>query len=142
MNVPRLALAAVVTWIVFLVIGFVVNGVLLQGIYAQHAHVMRPAADMMLPVGLGVSLLGFFVFVYVYAKGYEGGSGLVEGMRFGVLVGMLLVCFANVWEYVVFPISTQLFVYWILDYIIEFAIYGMIVGYLYKVGPRPAPLSA
>ena len=136
MNFRRLALAAVVAWIVSMVIGYVVNEILLKDVYAQFASIMRSQADMNLPLGFAASLLGFFAFTYAYAKGYEGGSGMVEGMRFGVLVGILLICFAVVWQYVVYPVSGQLLVYWIIDTIVEFAIYGMIVGYVYKSPPR------
>lgn len=137
MRFGRLALAAFVAWVVFLVIGFVVNTVLLADVMARNADAMRPEANVManLPFGFAFGLVGFFVFAYAYAKGYEGGRGMVEGMRFGVIVGLLLVCFGVIWQYVVFPISGELLVYWILDYIVEFAIYGMIVGYLYKPAP-------
>jgi hypothetical protein len=85
-----------------------------------------------LPLGFAFALVGFFAFAYAYAKGYEGGKGMAEGMRYGVLVGILINCFATVWQYVVYPISGQLFFIMLVDYIIEFAVYGMIVGYLYK----------
>ena len=56
---------------------------------------LRPPAEMNLAFGLAASLLGFFVFAYAYAKGYEGGAGAVEGLRFGVVVGLLLACFSG-----------------------------------------------
>ena len=33
-------------------------------------------------------LVGMFAVAYIYAKGYEGGSGLQEGLRFGLLIGI------------------------------------------------------
>ena len=81
------------------------NNVLLADLYAQHAGVFRPQAEMNLVLGLAASLIGFFVFAYAYAKGYEGGDGAIEGLRFGVIVGLLLSCFAVVWNYVVLPMS-------------------------------------
>ncbi len=141
MNVPRLALAAVVTWIVSIVLGGVVNQFLLAGIYEQHAQVFRGQGDMNLPLGFASTLVGFFVFTYAYAKGYEGGNGLVEGMRYGILIGLVLICFGIVWEYVVFPVSNQLLMLWIFDNLIEFAIFGMIVGYIYKPAPKLAASS-
>ncbi len=78
MNHTRVAIAAVVTWAVSLGVGFFVNDVLLADIYAANQAVMRPEAEMtgMLPIGFVFLLLGFFAFAYMYAKGYEGGSGL------------------------------------------------------------------
>jgi hypothetical protein len=138
MNLVRVALAAVVTWIVYLGVSFVVHTILLVDIYQQHRAVMRPAeqANAILPVGFVFALVGFFAFAYAYAKGYEGGSGLQEGLRFGVIVGILICCFAIIWEYMVWPMSGTLLIAWMLENIIEFAIYGMIVGLIYKPSAR------
>ncbi|MEK6629129.1 MAG: hypothetical protein AABY89_00175 [Acidobacteriota bacterium] len=132
MNFGRVAASAVVAWIAFLVINPVVNNVLLADLYAQHAAVFRPQNEINLVVGLGAALLGSFVFSYAYAKGYEGGRGAIEGLRYGVIVGLMLACFAVVWSYVVLPISARLAVAWIVDTIAEMAIYGAIVGLIYK----------
>ena len=134
MNFSRLTLAAVVAWVVYMALGFLVNTVLLRDVLMQNAAAFRPEPELMsgLPMGFGFGLIGFFAFAYAYAKGYEGGNGMVEGMRYGVLVGIMLNCFATVWQHVVYPISAQLFTYMLIDYIVEFAIYGMIVGYLYR----------
>jgi hypothetical protein len=138
MNLIRVALAAVVTWVVYLGISFVVHTIVLADIYQRHRAVMRPEeqANAILPVGFVFALVGFFAFAYAYAKGYEGSSGLQEGLRFGVLVGILICCFATIWQYMVWPVSGTLLIAWMLDYIIEFAIYGMIVGVIYKPGTR------
>jgi hypothetical protein len=138
MNLPRVAIAAVVTWVVYLGVSFVVHTTLLIDIYNRHRAVMRPEeqASAILPVGFVFALVGFFAFAYAYAKGYEGGNGLQEGLRFGVLVGILLCCFAVIWQYMVWPMSGTLLIAWMLDNIIEFALYGMVVGLLYKSSNR------
>ena len=135
MNFSRLAVAALTAWAAFLLIGFLVHGVLLTDFYARQASGIR--VDPMSPaVGFGVALIGFFAFVYTYAKGYEGGSGLHEGMRFGVLVALMLITFAAVWGYIVFPVSAGLAAALAIDYVVEFAIYGMIVGSIYRPRKR------
>ena len=135
MNFSRLVLAALTSWAAFLVIGSVVHGVLLTDLYAEQASGVR--SEAMTPgVGFGLALIGFFAFAYTYAKGYEGGAGLQEGMRFGVLVALMLITFAAVWGYVVFPISGGLAAVLAIDYVVEFAIYGMIIGSIYRPWPR------
>lgn len=132
MNFARVAASAVVAWIVYLGVSFVVNSVILADLYAQHARVFRPEAEMNLAFGFGATLVGFFVFAYAYAKGYEGGTGAVEGLRYGVVVGLLVACFAVAWNYVVLPVSGALAVAWMVDTIVEMAIYGVVVGLVYK----------
>jgi hypothetical protein len=131
-NFGRVAAAAIAAWILYLGLSPLVNNVLLADLYARHASVFRPAAEMNLTFGLGATLVGFFVFAYAYAKGYEGGSGAVEGLRYGVVVGLLLATFSVAWNYVVLPVSGALAAAWIVDVIVEMAIYGTAVGLIYK----------
>jgi hypothetical protein len=125
-----MAVAALAAWILYFAMGYLVHGLLLRDLYLQHGPVMRPEADAsaILPAAFAVSLIGFFVFAYSYAKGYEGGSGLQEGLRFGVLVGLML--------YMLWPAQGGLLVAWLIDFIVEFALYGMVVGVIYR--PRPS----
>ena len=132
MNFGRVAAAAIVAWIVYLGLSPLVNNVLLADLYARHAHVFRPQAEMNVTLGLGAALAGFFVFAYAYAKGYEGGTGAVEGLRFGVIVGLLLAAFSVTWNYVVLPVAGALAAAWIVDVIVEMAAYGAVVGLVYK----------
>ena len=140
MNLARVAMAAVVAWVVYLGVSFAVHTVLLKDLYLQHLSAMRPEADQnaILPVGFFFALVGFFAFAYTYAKGYEGGSGAQEGLRFGVLVGILICCFRLIWDHMVWPVSLQLTAAWMVEYIVEFAIYGSLVGVIYKPSPRTA----
>jgi hypothetical protein len=140
MNLPRVAASAVVAWVLYLGVSYLVHTVLLRDLYLQHAAVLRPEAEAngILPVGFLFALVGFFAFAYAYAKGYEGGHGAQEGLRYGVLVGILICCFATIWNYMAFPIDRRLLLAWCLDYIVEFAIYGMVVGAIYRPVPAPA----
>ena len=105
--------------------------------YEVAFRMMAPPRSMPLSSRLALQLnvgvqIGFFVFAYAYAKGYEGGNRALEGLRFGVVVGLLLACFAVTWNYVVLPVSGSLGMAWIVDTLVEMAIYGVIVGLVYK----------
>jgi hypothetical protein len=134
MNIARVVAAAVVAWIVSLGIGFFVNTVLLADLALANTPPMRPEAEItgMLPMGFGFLLAGFFAFAYAYAKGYEGGNGVLEGVRFGLLVAVIIIGFAGIWQYIVFPITASLSVAIIVDTLVELTIYGAIVGAIYK----------
>lgn len=138
MNLSRVALAGFVAWIAFCAIGFLAHAVIMNDLYMAHASIMRAEADAnaRLPLAFVASLVGMLAFAYAYAKGYEGGRGIQEGLRFGVLVGVMLIAFVVVWDYMTYPLSRTFLFALVVDYIIEFAIYGTIVGLIYK--PRPA----
>jgi hypothetical protein len=80
-----------------------------------------------LPIAFAFMLAGFLVFAYVYAKGYEGGSPVVEGVRFGVLVALMIDAFAMSWWWATVPIDRTLSMAMMVDYIVEYALYGPIV---------------
>ena len=80
LDMGRVAAAAVVAWLVHLALTGFVWGSILPDFLRQFAGLFRPAASMNLVLGYGGSLVGFGVFAYAYAKGYEGGTGVVEGL--------------------------------------------------------------
>jgi hypothetical protein len=134
MNFARVAAAAVVAWIVSVPVGYVANEIVLRGLYDANAAAFRPPAALQanLPIGFGLMLIGFLAFAYAYAKGYEGTNGTMEGIRFGVLVAIMIDGFSVVWNYVTTPISGSLSMAMMIDIIVEFALYGAIVGSIYK----------
>jgi hypothetical protein len=134
MNFARVAAAAVVAWIVSIPVGYVVNEIVLRDLYDANAVAFRQMEQLQanLPIGFGFMLVGFLAFAYAYAKGYEGTNGTMEGIRFGVLVALMLDGFALVWTYVTTPISGALSMAMMIDAIVEFALYGAIVGSIYK----------
>jgi hypothetical protein len=117
-----------------------VNAVLLADVARANAAVLRPEAEFTanLPIGFAFLLLGFFAFSYAYAKGYEGGNGVMEGIRFGVIVAFIVIGFGVIWQYVVFPITPAFGAAIVIDTIVELAIYGAIVGAIYKPVGIPA----
>jgi hypothetical protein len=144
MNFARVALAAVAAWVVSIPMGYVVNEIVLKDLYVSNAAAMRPEAEIMsnLPIGFGFMLVGFFAFAYGYAKGYEGGQGIMEGIRYGVLIGLMVDCFAIAWQGLTIPLGSSLVAAMMVDYIFEFALYGGIVGLVYKPAGAPVKRAA
>ena len=134
MNFARVAMAAVAAWVVSIPVGYVVNDIILKDTFTANAAVLRPEAEVManVPLGFVFMLGGFFVFAYVYAKGYEGGQGIMEGIRYGVLVALMINCFAFSWWYITVPINGAMAVSMMIDAIVEYSLYGAIVGAIYK----------
>ena len=134
MNYGRIAAAALVVWILSIPIGYLINDVLLTGIFAANAAAVRPLSDVLprLPIGFGMMLLAYFALAYTYAKGYEGGNGVAEGARFGITIAVVLSGLALVWLYVTFPITGSMVVARIAQAFVEMPIYGAIIGSIYR----------
>jgi uncharacterized protein YqgC (DUF456 family) len=94
MNLGRIAIAAVAATVVYYVYGFLVERLLIRKAFSPYSAVYRSAETMpgYIPLGFACTLIATFVIAMTYAKDYEGGSGTAEGLRFGVLVGIFVVC--------------------------------------------------
>jgi hypothetical protein len=134
MNYGRLALAAVVATVVDAVYGFLVWGTLLAGEFGRYVYVFRPpeVGPSYLPfIFLGI-LLAMFVAAYIYAKGYEGGPGVQEGLRFGVCLGVFVVGALYFVDYAVLQIGRKLAAFMAIAGFVEWVIAGTIIGVVYK----------
>ncbi len=141
MNYGRIALAGLVGTVVFFGIGFLIFGLLIAKYYAPYPGVYRSATAVQshIPVGLASTFVAIMVLAAIYAKGYEGGSGLAEGARFGLLVGLFIVCAVVADEYVTLNIGRRLALAMAVGRLIEWIIVGMAIGLVYKPG---APTTA
>src|SRR5207249_1187720 len=89
MNLGRLVGAAIAATVTDAVYGFLVYGMLLAGEFGRYPSVYRPndaPPTYLATMFLGI-LVAMFAVTYIYAKGYEGGSSVAEGARFGLLFG-------------------------------------------------------
>jgi hypothetical protein len=134
MNYARLASAAVAATVFDAAYGFLVYGMLLAPEFARYPGVYRSAEDgqMYLPLMFAGLFIAIAAAAIVYAKGYEGGSGVAEGARFGFLLGVFVVfAFASV-DYAVLNIGRKLAVMTAAAGFVEWLVIGTIIGLVYK----------
>ncbi len=134
MNYTRVALAAVVAWVVDSVYGFLVFGMALSSEFARYPSVFRSfdAVNALLPLLFGASLIGMIALSYIYAKGYEGGPGLQEGLRFGIVFGIFELFAISIPNYVVYNYGRKLAVETAVAAFVEAVIIGILLGLMYK----------
>ena len=134
MNYARLVLAAVAATVFDAVYGFLVYGMLIAPEFAKYPGVYRSneAGQAFLPLMFGGVFIAIVAAAIIYAKGYEGGSGLAEGVRFGFLLGVFVVfAFAGV-NYAVLIINKKLAVMAAAAGFVEWLGVGTIIGLVYK----------
>jgi hypothetical protein len=129
MNHRRIA-AAGSAWLVSIPFGAFIHHAILGGIYAASAAAFRPDPEIVrrLPIGYARATGRIPLRCLDVRPAVLGGRGIVEGLRFGILIGVVLVSFATVWNYVTQPISTVLGVAEAFEYIVASTIYGAIIG--------------
>ena len=137
MNYARLGLAAVAATVFDAIYGFLVYGILIAPEFAKYPGVYRSneAGQAFLPLMFGGLFIAIAAAAIIYAKGYEGGSGVAEGARFGFLLGVFAVfAFAGV-NYAVLIINRKLAVMTAAAGFLEWFGVGTIIGLVYKPVP-------
>ena len=141
MNYPRVVLAGVAAWVASVALGYLINDIWLVRLYQANAWAFRRASDVdaLVPIGLAAQFLGSMAFAFAYARGYHGdGSTIGEGIRFGLVIAILIDGFAVVWNYVTQPIAPRLGALELIEHVGQFGVYGAIIGVIYQ--PRRAVL--
>jgi hypothetical protein len=130
MNVRKLVLGALVVVIVAFALSGLWHTVLMGDFYASAAGDAAREQPLLGSVFLGYVVVAF-IMAYLYPKGYEGGSPVAEGLKFGAIIGLL-------WW---FP--TQLVLYGAMEgpfslvlvdggwHVIEEGVAGIALGWIY-----------
>jgi hypothetical protein len=64
------------------------------------------------------------------SKGYEG-RGIAEGVRYGLVIGLLVNVMGMFNQYAVYPIAIGLTIQWFIYSVIQFIIYGIVAAALF-----------
>jgi hypothetical protein len=136
MNYSRLGLAALGGTVASFAFGFLVLWLVPALIKEGHKYpaVFRPKEEMMtvMPIGLVATFISIQVVAIIFAMIYQGGSGTTEGARFGVLIGIFVVCAFVLHNYVNLNIGLKLALGQAAAYFVQWTIIGIVIGLIYK----------
>ncbi len=87
MKLKKLILSTAVTGFTMWIISGLWHNLVLPGLYAGEKEATHE--------GIGILLIAYFVLgllmAYIYPLGFKGGKPVIEGLRFGALIGLLWV---------------------------------------------------
>jgi hypothetical protein len=122
MKVKKFIIATLAAFVVMFLLGGLWHVTLLGDFYTAQTEVL-----------LGVLILAFLMAL-VYPIGYKGGSPVREGLRFGVLIGLIWIL---PWSVIIHGIWKYPLLCVIVDsvwHIVEQGIGGLIIGIIYGKG--------
>jgi hypothetical protein len=135
MNFARLALASLGAFVAYFVLGgLVFTSSAMKSEFMKYPAVYRSQEGIksVMPAGMAAMFVAMLVLAVMYALLYQGGSGFVEGLRFGALVGMFAVCSFVIHNYVNLNIGLKLTLQQSVAYFIEWTVVGVVIGLLYR----------
>jgi hypothetical protein len=136
MNYGRLVLATVGGMVGYFVAGgaIFVLAPQMADEFQKHSAIYRTQEGQMaaMPAGMGAMLVAIFVLAVLYSMVYRGGSGIADGARFGLLIGLFVVCAFVLHNYMLLNIGLRLTLMQAVAYFIQWTVVGTVIGLLYK----------
>ena len=136
MNYSRLGLAALGGTIASFAFGFLVFWLVPALINESHKYpaVFRPREEMknVMPIGIVATFIAILVVAIIFALIHQGGSGITEVARFGILIGIFVVCAFVLHNYVNLNIGLKLALGQAVAYFVQWTIVGIVIGLIYK----------
>jgi hypothetical protein len=121
----------VAVFITFQVLDGIVNFVILDPAYKSISHLMRPEGEMKLWLIPVIGLSFSFFFTLIFSKGYEG-KGSLEGVRYGLYVGLMVALPMAYGSYAMMPIPYSLALQWFIYGTLEYMIAGVVLALIFK----------
>lgn len=132
MNTKKFILASIGVFFTFEILDLIVHSILLSNTYEQLNHIWRPDMDSKMWIMFVTALIFSFLFVYIFTKGYEG-KGIVEGIKYGLIIGLLMLIVGLFNQYAVYPLPFILIIQWFVFGLMEFIACGIIAALIYKI---------
>ncbi len=136
MNTMRIVLAALGAFVAYFVVGglMFVSMPWLKTEFMKYPAVYRQQEGQMkhMPVAMAATFVAIVVLAVLYAMIHHGGSGMVEGARFGALIGVFAIGTFTVHNYVNLNIGWKLTVEQSVAYFTQWVMVGIVIGVIYR----------
>jgi hypothetical protein len=135
MNYSRIALATFGATVAYFVIGGIVFGAMpsLREEFMKYPAVYRTQDDMrrVMPMGMIAILVGILVVAVLYAKAFPAGGRVLDGARFGSLIGVFAVCGFALHNHMLLNIGIKLTVGQAIAYFVQWLVVGIVISLVY-----------
>lgn len=134
MNKKRYIISVLAVFVLFVVTGWVLHGVLLKDIYSSTQHFWRPQDSISSLTHLVYVGTFFFslLFCFIYTKGLESQGCIIEGLRYGIIMALFIHIPMSFVRFVYLPYPTKLHVYWLVGGVVEVILAGIVLGLIYR----------
>jgi hypothetical protein len=136
MNLVRIALATLGAFVAYMMLGGLMFALVpsLKVEFLKYPAVYRSQEGQMshMPIGMAAMFVGMLALAAIYAIAYQGGPGLVEGARFGALIGLFAIGTFVVHNYVNLNIGLKLTLQQSAAYFFEWLVTGIVIGLIYR----------
>jgi archaellum biogenesis protein FlaJ (TadC family) len=132
--------AVVVGFVVQLLGLFLIHGIWLKQDYLNTAATWRTQEAAVARVW--AMLLGTFIYVVgavlIYVRGREAKPWMGQGIRFGILLALVVVVYSSLTGWVIIPVPHQLVVKWIISETLLAVVLGLVIAAICRPPASPS----
>ena len=123
----KILIGFVAVFVALELMDMIIHGVILMNTYKAMQNVWRP--DMMNKMWIMhiEKLITAFFFTLIFSKGYEN-KGVMEGVRYGFYIGMIMSAGFALGSYTSYPIAYPLALQWFFYTLVEYILLGVVVA--------------
>ena len=134
----KVLIGFVAVFVTLEVLDMIIHGAILMNTYMAMQNVWRP--DMMNKMWVlhFVKIVTAFFFALIFSKGFEN-KGIMEGVRYGFYVGMIVSSGFAFGSYASFSIHYPLALQWFFYSLAEYIIAGVVLALVFQPKKEAAP---
>lgn len=126
----KLLTGFLVVFVLSEVMMFLIHGVLLTSAYEAAKDAFRPDMESLMWVYHVLAVIGAFFLTFIFSKGYEG-KGIMEGVRYGLYIGIWMGAGMAYGSYSMIDIPYSLALQWFFYSIVEYIVYGIALALVF-----------
>jgi hypothetical protein len=130
-------LGFITAFVVFEVVEFLINGIILMNAYNSLQGVWRPDMSSKMWIFHIISIFNAFFFSFIFSKGYER-KGIMEGLRYGFYIGVWISVGRAYGSYAMMAIPYSIALQWFVYGVIEYIIAGIALSIVFKERQKEA----
>jgi len=131
MNTKRFLAGGLAIFVIFQICDFIIHNLILGVLYMSMTNVWRPDMMSLMWIMYLSSFIFSYLMMFVFIKGYED-RGLLEGVRFGIIIGLMTNIMGAFYQYAVYPLPFSLILQWAGYGLVEFILAGIAAAMIYK----------
>jgi hypothetical protein len=116
--------------VTFLILDFIVNGLILASTYQELQDLWRPDMDSKMYLFYVIAIIVAFFFSLIYSR-WRRGTGIGEGVHYGLLIGFLMSIPMAYGTYASIAIPYSLAIQWFIFGMIEYVIAGIVLALVF-----------
>jgi hypothetical protein len=133
----KVLIGFVVVFVAMIVCSYIVDGLILGSTYESLNNLWRPDMQSKMWIYYVIMVVGAFFFSFIFSKGYEG-KGIMEGVRYGLYIGIWMSIGMAYGTYAMIAIPYSLALQWFIYGIIQYVIYGVLLALVFGKKETPA----